>query len=64
MATITAAVWLLFVPIVALIGILLWATESRSTRIQRWRTNGQSWAAIGRRLGCSASTAKRWATAS
>ena len=29
MTTITAAVWLLFIPIAVLIGIVLWATEDR-----------------------------------
>jgi hypothetical protein len=40
--------------------VLLWATESRHTRIQRWRRNGQTWAVIADRLGCAPSTAKRW----
>jgi len=40
---------------------LLWATESRHTRITRWRRSGASWAAIATRLGCSPSTARRWA---
>ena len=42
---------------------LLWATESRSTRIRRWRSQGATWQQIGDRLGCSRSTARRWATA-
>jgi hypothetical protein len=40
---------------------LLWATESRSTRIYRWRSQGQTWAAIATKLHCSPSTARRWA---
>jgi hypothetical protein len=47
---------LLLLPVV----VLLWATESRHTRIQRWRGNGQTWTGIADRLGCSRSTAKRW----
>lgn len=41
--------------------ILLWATESRHKRIQRWKAQGMPWTAIAKRLGCSPSTAKRWA---
>lgn len=43
--------------------LLIWATESRHTRIQRWRREGLSWAAIAARLGCAPSTARRWAAA-
>jgi hypothetical protein len=43
--------------------VLLWATESRHTRIQRWRRYGQTWTAIAKRLGCARSTARRWAVA-
>ena len=42
---------------------LLWCTESRHTRIQRLKTNGMTWKAIGQRYGVSATTARRWATA-
>jgi len=40
---------------------LLWLTESRSTKINRWRSQGQTWKAIAIRLGCSPTTARRWA---
>ena len=44
--------------------IVLWnLTESRHTKIRRWRAQGLTWQAIASRLGCSASTARRWATA-
>ena len=43
--------------------LLLWATESRHTRIRRWRRSGQTWAAIANHLGCSPSTARRWSMA-
>ena len=43
--------------------LILWATESRSTRINRWRSQGATWQQISDRLGCSRSTARRWATA-
>ena len=61
MSTITAAVWLLFVPIVLLIGIALWLSESRATRISRLRRQCQTWAVIAARYGVSQSTARRWA---
>ena len=41
--------------------ILLWATESKSTRIQRLRKQGQTWKQIAERYGVSATTARRWA---
>lgn len=63
MTTFAAAVWLLFVPVVALIAVVLWFTESRHTKIKRWRQQGQTWACIATRLGCSSSTARRWAMA-
>ncbi len=47
--------------------LLLRATEApavrRRRRISRLRAQGQTWAAIASRLGCSTSTARRWATA-
>jgi len=43
--------------------LLLWATESRHTKIQRWRLQGQTWKQISDRLGCAPSTARRWASA-
>ena len=42
--------------------LVFWATESKGTRIQRLRRQGQTWTAIGKRYGVSPSTAKRWAT--
>jgi len=42
---------------------VLHCTESRHTRIRRWRRSGQTWAAIANRLGCSPSTARRWSLA-
>ena len=42
--------------------IVLWnLTESRHTKIQRWRRSGATWAAIATRYGVSATTARRWA---
>jgi DNA invertase Pin-like site-specific DNA recombinase len=58
----TALCWVLVV-ILFPVALLLWATESRHTRIQRLRRQGQTWKQIAARYGCSASTARRWATA-
>jgi hypothetical protein len=41
--------------------IVLNLTESRHTRINRWRSQGMSWRACADRLHCSPSTARRWA---
>jgi hypothetical protein len=50
------AVLLLFFPVV----LLLWATESRAARIQRWRRQGLTWRAIASRLNTSPTSARRW----
>ncbi len=42
--------------------VLLWMTESKSTRINRLKKT-QTWKQIGQRYGVSASTARRWAMA-
>ena len=57
----TTVLWWLLLPLVALLGVVLWATESRSTRINRLRSSGHTWATIATRYGVSASTARRWA---
>jgi hypothetical protein len=38
---------------------LLWATESRQQRAQRWRRDGWTQQRIADRLGCSRSTVRR-----
>jgi hypothetical protein len=58
----TIAAWALALLLLPAL-LLLWATESRSTKIRRWRRSGASWRAIADRLGCSPSTARRWASA-
>ena len=42
--------------------VLLWATKSRSTRINRLKKT-QTWKQIGQRYGVSPSTVRRWAIA-
>jgi hypothetical protein len=55
--------WWLLLPLVALLAAILWATESRSTRIRRYRSQGLSWKAIASRYSVSPSTVRRWAAA-
>lgn len=61
MATITTTAALLLVAFLLPLLLLLWATESRGQRIRRWRAAGLPWRVIADRLGCSRSTAARWA---
>jgi DNA-binding CsgD family transcriptional regulator len=44
--------WLLF-PLLLVVGIMLWLSESREQRIRRWRAGGMSQRAIAERLGVS-----------
>ena len=60
--TCTAFAWVLVLLLFPVV-LLLWATESRHTRIARLRRNGATWKQIGARYGVSPTTAKRWATA-
>ena len=50
---------LLFIPF----AVLLWLTESKNQKARRWRKAGATYKSIGERLGCSATTAKRWSLA-
>jgi hypothetical protein len=59
--TTTCIVWWLLLPLAVVAAVIYWLSESRGQRIRRWRKQGQSWAAISRRMGCAPSTAKRWA---
>jgi hypothetical protein len=49
----------LFIPF----AVLLWLTESKNQKARRWRKAGATYKSIGERLGCSATTAKRWSLA-
>ena len=61
MATITTTAALLLAALLLPLLVLLWLTESRGQRIRRWRAAGLPWRVIADRLGCSRSTAARWA---
>lgn len=59
--TTTTALALLLAALLLPLLLLLWLTESRGQRIRRWRAAGLPWRVIADRLGCSRSTAARWA---
>ena len=59
MTTVFWVTALLLLPIL----FILWLTESRSTRINRLRSNGATWKAIGNRYGVTDKTAKKWSLA-
>lgn len=40
--TIATLLWVLLVPLVAILGVILWLSESRSQRIHRLRRSGWS----------------------
>lgn len=63
MTTVFAALWLLLLPITVVIGIVLWATESREQRARRWRRSGLSQQQIADRLGCSRYAVRKLLTA-
>lgn len=46
------AYWLLL-PLLVLLAMILWATETRTQRIRRWRKEGMTQKAIAQRLNCS-----------
>ena len=44
--------------------VLIWnLTESKATKINRARNNGQTWKTIATRYGVSPTTARRWSMA-
>ena len=60
MEPISIGAWILALFLLPVL-LILWMTESKSTRIQRLRKQGQTWKQIGNRYGVSATTARRWA---
>ena len=57
--TIAWALVLVLFPLIVILNI----TESRSTKINRARNNGSTWAAIAKRYSVSATTVRRWSMA-
>ena len=58
----TALAWMLVLLLLPVV-VLLWATQSRHTRIARYRRNGETWPQIAARYGVSKTTVRRWANA-
>ena len=54
-----ALAWMLVLALFPVV-LLLWATESRHTRIRRMRRNGATWKEIAARYGVSQTTVRRW----
>ena len=51
--TITTLLWVMLVPLLALLGVILWLSESQTQRIQRLRSYGWSQQRIAVHLRCS-----------
>ena len=63
MAAATCIAATLLAVLFAPFAVLLWLTESKNQKARRWRKAGATYKSIGERLGCSATTAKRWSLA-
>lgn len=63
MATFSLTAAILLACLLFPILFLLWASESRQQKARRWRKSGQTYRAIAQRLGCSETTARRYALA-
>jgi len=53
MTTIACALFWALTPLIVILTVLAWATESQPERIRRWHREGQSQRAIAARLGIS-----------
>ena len=53
MATITATLSILLLPLLIILGVILWVTESREQRIRRWVESGISQREVARCLEIS-----------
>lgn len=49
--TATALLFFLLLPLLVLVAVISWASETPQQRIQRWHQSGQSQRAIASRLG-------------
>jgi|14_taG_2_1085336.scaffolds.fasta_scaffold04484_8 hypothetical protein len=62
MTTFTCLAAILLAVLTVPVLLLLYATESRTARIKRMRSNGYTWKAIGARYGVTESTPRKWLT--
>jgi DNA-binding CsgD family transcriptional regulator len=53
MTTIVCALLWVLTPLLIVLAVIAWATESNRDRARRWRRQGLSQARIAERLGCS-----------
>lgn len=59
MATITCAALWLITPLLALVAVIYWLTETQDQRIRRWRASGMSQRAIAEALGITTYRVRR-----
>lgn len=60
MLTTSFILWALVVPLIVVLGVILWITEDRKSKARRWRRAGLSQRAIAERLHVSRATVRRW----
>lgn len=53
MTTISCALLWVLTPLLIMLAVIAWATETNRDRARRWRRQGLSQARIAERLGCS-----------
>jgi len=53
MATIACALMWVLTPILIVLAVIAWATETKRDQARRWRRSGVSQREIARRLNCS-----------
>jgi hypothetical protein len=53
MTTITCALFWVLMPLLIVLAVIAWATETNRDRARRWRRQGLSQQRIADRLGCS-----------
>jgi DNA-binding CsgD family transcriptional regulator len=53
MTTIACALLWVLTPLLIVLAVIAWATESNRDRVRRWRRQGLSQQRIADRLGCS-----------
>ncbi|MBP47130.1 MAG: hypothetical protein CMH53_04260 [Myxococcales bacterium] len=63
MATATCIAATLLAVLSVPFAVVLWLTESKYQKARRWHKAGATYKLIGERLGCHATTAKRWSLA-